>query len=97
MAWEIDRRKGASHGWCLARSPSPCLNLDTLSSDDAEQSVRPRDILVTLLRGSEDGHTPVSSDQVLSDVDLTTAADSGDRRQVLRTQDLSPVDWYFRR
>ena len=81
----------------LARSPSPCLNLDTLSSDDAEESVTPRDILVTLLCGSEDGQTPdqVSSDQVLSDVDLPTATDSGDRRQILRTQDLSPVDWYF--
>ena len=75
----------------LARSPSPCLNLDTLSSDDAEESVRPRDISVTLFHGSEDSHTPVSL------VDLPTAADSGDRRQVLRTQDLSPVDWYFRR
>ena len=81
----------------LARSPSACLNLDTLSSDDAEESVIPRDISVTLLCGSEDGHTPVSSDQVLSDVDLQTASDSGDRRQVRRTQDLSPVDWYFRR
>ena len=79
----------------LARSP--CLNLDTLSSDDAEESVKPRDISVTLLCGSEDGHTPVSSDQVLSDVDLPTASDSGDRRQVLWTQDLSPVEWYFRR
>ena len=38
----------------LARSPSPCLNLGTLSSDDAEESVIPRDILVTVLCGSED-------------------------------------------
>ena len=59
--------------------------------------MRPCDISVTLLCGSEDGQTPVSSDQILSDVDLPTAADLGDRRQILRTQDLSPVDWYFRR
>ena len=32
----------------LVRSPSPCLDLDALSSDDAEESVKPRDILVTL-------------------------------------------------
>ena len=80
----------------LARSQSSCLNLDTLSSDDAEESVIHRDISVTLLCGSEGGHTPVSSDQVFSDVDLPTASDLGDRRQVLRTRDLSPVDWYFR-
>ena len=49
----------------------------------------PPDISVTLLCGSEDGHTPVGSDKVLSDVDLPTASDSGDLRQVLQTQDLS--------
>ena len=69
----------------LARLPSPRLNLDTLSSNDAEDSVRPDDISVTLLCGSENGHTPVNSDQVLPDVDLLTVEDSGDRRQVLRT------------
>ena len=74
----------------LFRSPSPCLNLDVLSSDDAEESVRLCDILVSLLCGSEDGHTPVNSDQVLSDEDLPAAAGSRDRRQVIRTRDLSP-------
>ena len=70
MAWEIDRHKpwmvstdspASPDPVCstdLVRSPSPCLNLDALSSDDAEESVRPRDISVTLLCGSEDGHTP---------------------------------------
>ena len=66
----------------LLRLPSPCLNLDALSSDDAEESVRLSDISVTLLCSSEDGHTPVNSDQVLSDEDLPAAAGSGDRRQV---------------
>ena len=109
MAWEIDRRKpwmmvstdspASPDPVCstdLLRSPSPCLNLDALSSDDAEESVRPHDILVTLLCGSEDGHTPVNSDQVFSDVDLQSAAGSRDRRQVFRTHDLSPVEWYSR-
>ena len=81
----------------LARSPSPCLNLDTLSSDDDGESVIPRDISVTLLCDSEDDNTPVGSDQVLSDVDLPAAAASRDRRQVLQPQELSPVDWFFRR
>ena len=47
----------------LARSPSPCLNLDTLSSDDAEESVIPRDISVTVLCSSEDDNTPIGFDQ----------------------------------
>ena len=41
----------------------------------------PRDISVTVLCGSEDDHTPVSSDQVLSDVDLL--ARSGHRLLLL--------------
>ena len=41
----------------LVRSPSPCFNLDTLSSDDNGESVIPRDISVTVLCGSEDDHT----------------------------------------
>ena len=80
----------------LARSPSPCLNLDTLSSDDDGESVIPRDISVTVLCGSEEDNTPVGSDQVLLDVDLPAAADLCDRRQVLQPQELSPVEWFFR-
>ena len=58
----------------LVRSPDPCL-------DDAEESVKPSDISVTLLCDSEDGHTPVNSDLVVSDEDLQTAQDRviGDR------------------
>ena len=54
------------------RSSSACLNLDELrSSDDGSVGlVRLSDLLVTLLCGSDDDHTPVNSDQVLSDVDL---------------------------
>ena len=53
-----------------------------LSSDDTEDSVELSNISVTLICGSDDGHTPVNSDQVLSDEDLPTAAGSDDRRQV---------------
>ena len=56
----------------------------------------PRDISVTVHCGPEDDNTPIGSDQVLSDVDLPAASDSRDRRQVLQTQELSPVDWFFR-
>ena len=54
------------------RSSSPCLNLDELSSldDDTVDSVHLSDLSVTLLSGSDDGQTPVNSDQVLLDVDL---------------------------
>ena len=52
------------------RSSSLCLNLDTLSSDDTEGSVGINNLAVTLLCSSDDGHTPVNSDQVLSDEDL---------------------------
>ena len=80
----------------LARSLSPCLNLDTLSSNDAEESMIPRDISVTVLCSSEDDNTPIGSDQVLSDVDLPAASDSQNQRQVQQTQELSPMDWFFR-
>ena len=74
-----------------------CDNLDTLSLGDTEESVIPRDFSVTLLCGSDDGHTPVGSDQVLSDVDLPSGSRSEDWRQVLRTQNLSPEGWSSRR
>ena len=74
----------------LLRSPSPCLNIDALSSDDTEDSVKLRNISVTLICGSDDGHTPVYSDQVLSDEDLPAAAGSDDRKQVIRIRDVSP-------
>ena len=63
----------------LLRSPSPCLNLDALSSDDMEGSVGLSNLSVILLCGSDDGHTPVNSDQVLSDEDLPPAAASEDK------------------
>ena len=74
----------------LLRLPSPCLNLDALTSDDTEDSVKLSNISVTLICGSDDGHTPVNSDQVLSDEDLPAAAGSDDRIQVIRIRHVSP-------
>ena len=73
-------------------SSSPCLNLDELSSsdDDTVGSVCLSDLSVTLLCGSVDGHSPVNSDQVLSDVDLPPETVSDDKRQVIRIRDVSP-------
>ena len=72
--WMVSTESPASPDPCclteLLRSPSPCLNLDALSSDDTEGSVGLSNLSVTLLCDSDDGHTPVNSDQVLSDEDL---------------------------
>ena len=61
-----------------------------MSSDDTEGSVGLSNLSVTLLCGSDDGHTPVNSDQVLSDDDLPPVAGSDDNRQVIRICDISP-------
>ena len=68
----------------LDRSPSPCLNLDTLSSDDAEESVIPRDISVTVLCSSEDDNTPIGSDQVLWTCQLRRIREIGGRSNRLK-------------
>ena len=48
------------------------------------------DLSVTLLCGSEEVFSPVSSDQVLSDVDFPPEPVSRDKRQVVRRRDASP-------
>ena len=109
--WKIDRRTCTCHGWCqLIRRRSRILFVQRTSlghrlrvwiwmcclQTTLRSLLNPHDISVTLLCGSEDGHTPVNSDQVLSDEDLQTAAGSSDQRQVFRTHYLSPVEWYSR-
>ena len=74
----------------LLRSPSPCLNLDALSSDEDNDSAGPGDVLAAPICVSDDCHTPVNTDQVLSDEDLPAAAGTEDRRQVIRIRDVSP-------
>ena len=69
---------------------SPCLNLDALYSDEDKESEGQINLSVTLIRGSDDCHPHVNSDQVLSDEDLPAAAGTGDRRQVIWICDVSP-------
>ena len=75
----------------LLRSPSPCLNLDALSSEESDKSAGPGDISAVPICISDDCGTPVNPDQVLSDEDLPTAACVGDRRQVIRIRDVPPM------
>ena len=65
------------------------VNLDALSSDDTEGSVGVSNLSVTVLCDSDEHHTAVNSDQVLSDEDLPPTADSEDRRHVIRIRDVS--------
>ena len=74
----------------LCRSPSPCLNLDALTSDEDDESAGPGDISAAPICVSDDCHTPVNTDQVLSDEDLPAATGVEDRRQVMRIRDVSP-------
>ena len=79
-----------SDGGCLTpslRPPSPCLNLDALSSDE---STGPGDISAVPISILDDSSTPFNPDQVLSDDDLPTAVHADDRRQVIRICDVPP-------
>ena len=67
------------------RSPSPCLNLDALSSDESTGPV-----YVSAVPISDNSSTPVNPNQVLSDDDLLTAVSMEDRRQVIRIHDVPP-------
>ena len=94
-SWKISAESQASPDTSSVedrrRSSSPCLNLDELLSSDNDTvgSVRLSDLSVTLLCGSDDDHTAVHSDQVLSDVDLPPESVLNDERQVIRIRDVS--------
>ena len=60
------------------RTPSPCMDLDELSTDGSVTDVSPQDFKVTLLYDSEDSCTPVFS----SDEDLPLSPGQEDRRKV---------------
>ena len=64
------------------RSPSPCVDLDVLSSDDSEVDVTPQDYKVTLLCDSDDSRTPVGSVQFSSEDDYPLRSGQDDRRKV---------------
>ena len=69
------------------RSPSPCLNLDALSSDE---SVGSSDVSAVPICLSDDASSPVNPEQVLSDDDLPPAVSKEDRRQIIRIFDVPP-------
>ena len=66
------------------RSPSPCVDLDVLSSDDSEVDVTPQDYKITLFCDSDDSRTPVGSVQFSSEEEPPLRPRQGDRRKVLR-------------
>ena len=74
----------------LVRSPTPCLNLAALSSDEEVESAGPGDVSAIPMCVSDDCTTPVNTYQVLSDEDLPAATGADDRRQVIRIRDVSP-------
>ena len=69
------------------RSPSPCLYLDALSSDE---SAGPGDISAVPICILDASSSPVNPEQVLSDDDLLTDVRVEDRRQVIRIRDVPP-------
>ena len=82
------------------RSPSPCVDLDGLSSDDSAVDVTPQDYKITLLCDSDGSRTPVGdSDGSRTPVGSVTSSSEGDsplgprqgdQRKVLRRNDLPP-------
>ena len=64
------------------RTPSPCMDLDELSSDDSVTGASPQDFKVTLMYDSEDSCTPVGSIVFSSDEDLPLSPGQEDRRKV---------------
>ena len=71
------------------RSPSPCVDLNALSSDDCEVDVTPQDFKVTLLCNSDDSCTPVGSIVFSSEEDPPLSPGQGDRRKV-RKRNIRP-------
>ena len=72
------------------RTPSPCMDMDEISSDSSVGDASPHDFKVTLLYDSEDSHTPVGSIGFSSDGDVPLSPGREDRRRV-RKRDPRPV------
>ena len=68
-------------GGIRTRSPSPCVDLDELSSDDSVVDAPPQDFKVTLLYDSDDSCTPVRSIVFSSDEDPPLSPGQDDRRK----------------
>ena len=72
------------------RTPSPCMDLDEISTDSSVGDASPQDFKVTILYDSEDSGTPVGSIVFSSDEDLPLSPGQEDRRKV-RKCDPRPV------
>ena len=66
------------------RTPSPCVDLDRLSSDDSGVDAPPQDFKVTLLYDSDNSATPVGSIMFSSDEDAPLSPAQDDRRKVCK-------------
>ena len=66
------------------RTPSPCMDLDDISSDSSVGDASPHDFKVTLLYDSEDSDTPVGSIVFSSDEDVPLSSGQEDRRKVCK-------------
>ena len=64
------------------RTPSPCMDLEDISSDSLVGDASPHDFKVTLLYDSEDSDTPVGSIVFSSDEDVPLSSGQEDRRKV---------------
>ena len=71
------------------RSPSPCVDLNALSSDDSEVDVTPQDFKVTLLYNSDASCTPVGS-IVFSSEEEPPLSPGGDDRRKVRKCNIQP-------
>ena len=72
-------------------TPSPCMDLDDISSDSLGSEASPHDFRVTLFYDSEDSDTPVGSIVFSSDEDAPLNFGQKDRRKV-RKRDPRPMN-----
>ena len=70
------------NGGNRTRSPSPCVDLNALSSDNSEVDVTPQDFKVTLLYNSDDSCTLVGSIVFSSEEEPPLSPGQDDRRKV---------------
>ena len=73
------------------RTPSPCFDLDDISSASSVGDVSTQDFKVTLLYDSEDSITPVGSIVFSSEEDVPLSSGQEDRRKV-RKRDPRPIN-----
>ena len=82
MALDSPASPTSVDGGNRTRSPSPCVDLDELSSDDSVVDASPQDFKVTLLYESDDSCPPVGSIVFSSDEDHPLSPGQDDWRKV---------------